>query len=133
MKPKIFFLAISLMGFAVAKASTDPDPFSDKKKADVINGVIFALENKRPLKDVTITAFSVSKKEKTVQTNETGNYAFDELKPGIYKFVFEKAGFKKVTKEKVVIKTDETFQLNIEMIESNDLELMPSPFHFSDF
>ena len=33
-------------------------------------------------------------------------HAFDELKPGVYKFVFEKAGFKKVTKDKVVVKTD---------------------------
>ena len=82
---------------------------------------------------MTITAYSVSKKEKTVQTDEAGNYSFDELKPGIYKFVFEKAGFKKVTKEKVIVKTDETFQLNIEMAGSGDLEMMPSPFHFSDF
>ena len=56
---------------------------------------------------------------------------FDELKPGTYKFVFEKAGFKKITKEKVVIKTDEAFQLNIEMIESSDYEIMPSPFSFA--
>jgi 5-hydroxyisourate hydrolase-like protein (transthyretin family) len=135
MKPKILLLAICLLGFAAAKAnaSTDPDPFTDKKKVDELNGVIFDSEHKKPLKDVTITAYSVAKKEKTVQTDETGNYAFDELKPGIYKFVFEKAGFKKVTKEKVVIKTDETFQLNIEMVGSIDLEMMPSPFHFSDF
>ncbi len=133
MKPKIFFLAICLMGFVAANASADPDPFSEKTRVDEVNGVIFSSENKKPLKDVTITAYSVSKKEKVVQTNEAGNYAFDELKPGIYKFVFEKAGFKKVTKEKVVIKTDETFLLNIEMVGSSDLELMPSPFHFSDF
>ena len=66
-------------------------------------------------------------------TDEDGGFAFDELKPGTYKFIFEKAGFKKITKEKVVIKTDEAFQLNIEMIESNDFEIMPSPFHFCGF
>jgi 5-hydroxyisourate hydrolase-like protein (transthyretin family) len=133
MKPKIYLLAVSLLGFVAAKANAGPDPNSDGKKIDEINGIIFDSENKKPLKDVTITAYSVSKKEKTVQTDETGNYSFDELKPGTYKFVFEKAGYKKITKEKVVIKTDETFQLNIEMIGSNDFELMPSPFHFSDF
>ena len=133
MKPRIFLLAIGLLVFAGAKATTDPDPCSDKKRVDEVNGIIFDSDHKKPLKDVTITAYSVSKKEKSVQTDDTGNYAFDELKPGIYKFVFEKAGFKKVTKEKVVIKTDETFQLNIEMIGSADLEMMPSPFHFSDF
>lgn len=133
MKPRVFLLAISLLVFAAAKASTDPDPRSDKKKVDEVNGIIFDSDHKKPLKDVTITAYSVSKKEKSVQTDEEGNYAFDELKPGVYKFVFEKAGFKKVTKEKVVVKTDETFQMNIEMIGTNDLEMMPSPFHFSDF
>ena len=133
MKPKIYLLAVSLLGFVAVKANAGPDPNSDGKKIDEINGIIFDSENKKPLKDVTITAYSVSKKEKTVQTDETGNYSFDELKPGTYKFVFEKAGYKKITKEKVVIKTDETFQLNIEMIGSNDFELMPSPFHFSDF
>lgn len=133
MKPKIFLLALGLLGFAVAKANTDPDPGTDKKRIDEVNGVITQFDNKKPLKDVTITAYSVSKKEKIIQTDDAGNYAFDELKPGTYKFVFEKAGYKRITKEKVVIKTDETFQLNIEMIEARDMELQPSPFHFSDF
>jgi hypothetical protein len=133
MKPKIFLLAVCLMGFAVAKANTDSDPGNDKRRIDELNGIILQSDSKKPLKDVTITAYSVSKKEKIVWTDDAGNYAFDELKPGTYKFVFEKAGYKRVTKEKVVIKTDETFQLNIEMIENNDLELQPSPFHFSDF
>ena len=132
MKPKIFLLAIGMFVFAAAKASTNPDP-SDKKKIDEINGVIFDSDHKKPLKDVTVTAYSFSKKEKTVQTDDAGNYAFDELKPGVYKLVFEKAGFKRVTKEKVVIKTDETFQLNIEMVGNSESDLLPSPFHFSDF
>jgi hypothetical protein len=87
------------------------------------------------LKDVTVTAYLVSKKEKMVMTDDAGSFAFDELKPGTYKFVFEKSGFKKVTKEKIVVKTDEGFQLNIEMIEntSTGYDIMPSPFHFSDF
>ncbi|MEI9807851.1 MAG: carboxypeptidase-like regulatory domain-containing protein [Bacteroidota bacterium] len=130
MKPKIFLLAISLLGFAVAKANTEPEPGSDKKSVDEINGVIVNAESKKPLRDVSITAYLVSKKEKAIITDEDGNYGFDELKPGTYRFIFEKAGFKRVTKEKVVIKTDETFQLNIEMIENKDSELMPSPFHF---
>lgn len=133
MKPKILLLTIGVLGFAVAKANTDPNPCKDRKKIDEINGIIIQSDSKKPLKDVSVTAYSVSKKEKTVQTDESGNYSFDELKPGTYKFVFEKAGYRKVTKEKVIVKTDETFQLNIEMIESRDFELKPSPLHFSDF
>jgi len=130
MKRKFFMLAISFLGFAVAKAS-DGGPGDGKK--DEVNGVVLHSETKKPLKDVSVTAILISKKEKVVLTEEDGEYAFDELKPGTYKFIFEKSGFKKITKEKVVIKTNEAFQLNIEMIESNDFEIMPSPFHFSDF
>ncbi len=120
-------LAISLLGFIVAKADTGDGPGDGKK--DDLNGIVFHSETKKPLKDVSVTAMLVSKKEKIVLTEEDGEYAFDELKPGIYKFIFEKVGFKKITKEKVVIKTDEAFQLNIEMIELSDYEIMPSPFN----
>jgi len=132
MKQKLFMLAISLVGFAVAKAS-DVVPGPGDGKKDDLNGTVIHSETKKPLKDVSVTAVLVSKKEKIVMTHEDGAYAFDELKPGTYKFIFEKAGFKRITKEKVVIKTDEAFQLNIEMIESSDIDIMPSPFHFSDF
>ena len=60
MKPKIFLLTISLLVFAMAKANTDPDPVSEKNKINEVNGVIFDSEHKKPLKDVTITAYSVS-------------------------------------------------------------------------
>ena len=137
MKPKFLLLIVSLLGFAVAQANTGPDPepspCKEKNKKNEVNGVITHSENKKPIRDVSITAYSVSKKEKTVQTDESGNYFFDELKPGTYKFVFEKAGFKRVTREKVVVMTDEGFQLDIEMTENRGFELMPSPFHFSDF
>ena len=132
MKQKLIMLAISLLGFATVKAS-DGGPGPGDGKKDEVNGVVLNSETKKPLKDVSVTAVLISKKEKIVLTEEDGGYAFDELKPGTYKFIFEKSGFKKITKEKVVIKTNEAFQLNIEMIESSDFEIMPSPFHFSDF
>ena len=128
MKPKFLLLAIFLLGFAAAKANTG-SPGEGKK--DELNGFVIHADSKKPLKDVSVTAILVSKKEKVVMTDEVGNFAFDELKPGTYKFIFEKAGFKRITKEKVVIKTDESFQMNIEMIESNDYEIMPSPFSYA--
>ncbi len=125
-------LAIGLMGFVVAKAGEcSPGPGDGRK--DELNGVVIHSETKKPLKDVSITAILVSKKEKVEYTNDEGGFSFDELKPGTYKFVFEKAGFKKITKEKVVIKTDESFQLNIEMIQNSDYEIMPSPFNVGGF
>lgn len=129
MKPKIFFLAVSLLGFVIGYAKNIDQEYGDK---DDMNGTVVSSENKKPLKDVTITAYLVSKKEKVASTNVEGNFVFDELKPGTYKFIFEKPGFKKLTKEKVVIKTDQAFQMNIEMIESNNFDLLPSPLHFSE-
>ena len=135
MRSKFLSLAIGLLGFVVAKADTgpDPDPAAEKGKKNDLAGVILHGESKKPLKDVVVTAYLVSKKEKAVQTDDTGNYGFEELKPGTYKFVFEKSGYKRVTKEKVVVKTDEGFQLNIEMIESKDFNMVPSPLLFADF
>lgn len=124
-------LTISLLGFVMAKANDVGVGPGDGKKDD-LNGTVIHSETKKPLKDVTVTAYLISKKEKVELTDEEGGFAFDELKAGTYKFIFEKAGFKKITKEKVVIKTDEAFLLNIEMIESSDLDIMPSPFHFSN-
>ena len=37
---------------------------------------------------------------------------------------------KKVTKEKIIIKTDDGFQLNIEMAEEKDFDFMPGAFNF---
>ncbi len=130
MKQKFIMLSLSLLGFVIARANNDNPTDPCKGKKDELNGIVFHAENKKPLSGVTVTAVLVSKKEKVVMTDEDGGYAFDELKAGTYKFIFEKAGFKKTTKDKVVIKTDEAFQLNIEMIETTDNEIMPSPFHF---
>lgn len=132
MKMKFFLLAVCMVSFGIAKANTEPGPSCIKGKKDDLVGLVYQAD-KKPIRDVNVTAYLVSKKEKTVLTGEDGSYAFDELKPGIYKFVFEKAGFKKVVKEKVVVRTDEAFQLNIEMIENNGFDLLPSPLHFTDF
>jgi hypothetical protein len=133
MKTRLFLLGLFLASFTIAKANTDPAPSTVKGKKDDLVGFVVQSEGKKPIKDVNVTAYLVSKKEKMVLTGEDGTYAFDDLKPGTYKFVFEKAGFKKVTKEKVVVKTDEAFQLNIEMIENTAFDLLPSPLHFTDF
>jgi len=123
---------MGILGFGYANA-TDPCTQEGNGKKNDINGNVIQVENKKPVKEVNITAYLDSKKEKVVSSDDTGNYAFDDLKPGTYKFVFEKMGFKKVVKDKVVIKTDESFQLNIEMIANNEYDLAPTPLHFSDF
>jgi hypothetical protein len=132
MKTRILLLTcIFFLGVVYANASAT-GPGTGNGKKDDLNGSVVQADTKKPLKDVSITAFLTSKKEKVVITDGSGNYTFDDLKTGTYKFVFEKEGYKKVTKEKVIVKVDEGFQLNIEMIEADDFDLMPSPFHFSN-
>lgn len=127
MKQKLFLLGFSLLGFTAAQAA-GPGPGDGKK--DDVNGIVLHSETKKPLKDVSITAINMSKKEKVVLSDEDGTFSFEDLKPGTYKFVFEKAGYRKATKEKVVVKTDEAFQMSIEMIENSDFDIMPSPGSF---
>jgi len=128
MKPKtILLIATFILGSLIAQAKTC-DPGAGKR--DDIMGSVLNAEGKKPLKDVSVTAYLSSKKEKVVITDGSGAYAFDDLKPGIYKFVFEKEGFKKVVKEKVCVKVDEGFQMDIEMLLDNAADVMPSPSHF---
>lgn len=137
MKSKILLLLVSFFtgSMIVHAAGMDPvDPMAPPGKGvDEVNGSIIHADTKKPIKDVTVTAYLSTKKEKLVLSDESGKYGFNELKPGTYKLVFEKEGFKKVIREKVSIKTDENFQLNIEMIETTAFDLMPSPFHFMDY
>lgn len=128
MKPKTLLLIPTfVLGSLIAKAKCG-DPGIGKRE-DVI-GSVFNAEGKKPLKDVAVTAYLSSKKEKVVITDGSGTYSFDDLKPGIYKFVFEKDGYKKVVKEKVSVKVDEGFQMDIEMLQDSATDVMPSPSHF---
>ncbi len=132
MKLKTILLS-SLFVFvsAIAKANTDPSEAEEASKKDEINGGVYHQETKKPITNVSVTAYlSPNKKEKIILSDNNGNYAFDDLKPGTYKFVFEKSGFKKVTREKIIIKTDEGFQLNVEMSEEKDFDFVPGAFNF---
>ena len=102
-----------------------------KEDPDMVGMVIHA-DNRKPLKDVSVTAYNNSHKEKVALSDANGNFNLIDLKPGVYKFVFEKDGFKRVVREKIILKTKEDYQLNIEMAEEETLpDLMPSTLHFA--
>ena len=134
MKQRILLLiAICTMGCLQSKASgIDPGTPGKGRSINEVAGNIYDGDSKKPMSEVTVTAYSANKKEKFVITDEWGRFEFDELKTGIYKLVFEKEGYRKVVREKVSIKTDETFQMRIEMIEADGFDLLPSPFQFFD-
>lgn len=132
MKQRILLLiAICTLGCLQSNAA-DIDPRNPGKSVNEVAGNIVDGDSKKALREVTVTAYSANKKEKFVITDEFGRFEFDELKTGIYKLVFEKEGYRKVVKERVSVKTDETFQMRIEMIEADGFDLMPSPFNFFD-
>lgn len=143
MKRKLLLLLVGVftLGIASAHASIEPEPVNGSanlcktgngKKNNFAGQVVHA-EKKNPLKDVSVTAYNSSKKEKTVLTDPEGGFAFGELKPGTYRFVFEKAGYKKVTRERTISKPDDELLLTIEMTELKAFELLPSPMQFTDF
>ena len=104
----------------------------DKKEDPDMNGLITEAETGKPMKDVNITAYSNSKKEKAATSNANGSFTLADLKPGIYKFVFQKDGFEKVIREKMVLKAKEDYQLIIQMSEEENIfDMMPSPLRFS--
>ena len=132
MKQRILLLiAICTIGCLQSKA-TGIDPKNPGKSINEVAGNIIDGDSKKALREVTVTAYSANKKEKFVITDEFGRFEFDELKTGVYKLVFEKEGYRKVVRERVSVKTDETFQMRIEMIEADGFDIMPSPFSFFD-
>ena len=132
MKLKTLLLSFSFITGCLNSNASVILPEIPGKGISEVSGSIVDSDTKKPLKEVTITAYLDSKKEKFVMTDELGKFDFDELKSGTYKIVFEKDGYKKVTKEKVIVKTDETFQMQIEMIEIQDFDMMPSIKYFFD-
>lgn len=138
MKLKLLLLTASFCVLAVVANAADAPPGGpsgageETKKSDIAGGVVHA-DTKKPVANVSVTAYSTqNKKEKVVLTDAYGNYSFSELKTGTYKLVFEKSGYRKVVKEKVTIRSDEGCELNIEMDEEGQFQIMPSQL-FSDF
>ena len=137
MKPRILLLTLTLIiasAFATCvRAAANPGVDDVNKKFDIAGGVTQS-DTKKPLSNVSVTAYSNTKKEKIALTDVNGNYTFSDLKPGSYKLVFEKSGFKKVIRDKVMISPSEGLQLSIEMSEeSGEFQIMPGQLLFSEF
>lgn len=133
MRIKILLLsAVTVCASLLAKANTGTGTGEESaKKSDLLGGV-YNSETKKPLGNVVVTAYVSNKKEKSVVTDSNGNFSFDELKPGTYKIVFEKDGYKKVTKEKKIFRIDEGLQINVSLEEHHNYDFTPGPSLFFD-
>ncbi len=127
-----FFSIISFLIIisCTAKANTGRGENLNKKE---IVGSVYHQNSKKPLANVTVTAYLANKKEKVATSDANGNYSFDELRPGIYKFTFEKNGFKKQVKDRTIVRADEEMELNIYLEEHTSFDFMPGPGHFIDY
>ncbi len=102
----------------------------NKVSTEMVFGKIFSDETSKPLKDVTITAVLLNKKEKYTISDADGEFGLSELKPGVYKIIFEKDGYRKIVKDKITVKANSQIELNIEMEQNMYFDLAPSPLHF---
>jgi hypothetical protein len=111
--------------FAAIIANAGNGIHNNGSQTDMAGGVVDA-DSKKPLNNVSVIVVSHDTKEKKVAvTDGAGNYSFSNMKAGNYKVVFQKDGFRKVIKEKVYIKEDENFQLNVELSSAEDFQLIP--------
>ncbi|RYY38721.1 MAG: carboxypeptidase regulatory-like domain-containing protein [Chitinophagaceae bacterium] len=136
MKVRLLLLVGLLAGVSLgarANASTSPGAGEESTRKTDIAGGVFHSESRKPLGNVTVTAYSNNQKQKVVQTDASGGFAFDDLKPGTYRFVFEKAGYRKVVKEKTIQRVDEATELNVSLEEHSTYDFTPGPAHFFDF
>jgi hypothetical protein len=135
MKTKIFlFIGVVLAGCLASKtsiANTGGNGATETVSKTEILGTVYTAESRKPLRDVVVTAYANNKKESRALTDGEGNYSFSDLKPGVYRLVFEREGYRKVSRDKVKIKTDDGFQLNIDMEEIHDFDWVPGIFNFS--
>ena len=133
MKIRLLLFSLMILTASVAFAKPpDPGCRTDNRKTDVAGGVINS-STKKPIYKVSVTAYDASKKERTVLTDGSGNYSFADLKPGTYRLVFEKDGYKKMIREKLVLRGDDCLQLNVELDEEEEFHLIPGQLLISDF
>ncbi|RYY89489.1 MAG: carboxypeptidase regulatory-like domain-containing protein [Chitinophagaceae bacterium] len=135
MKLRLLMISGMIAGASCAAKASDAPPGAGEenvRKSDVAGGV-FHNESRKPLGNVTVTAYSANKREKVVTTTSAGTYSFDDLKPGTYTFVFEKAGYRKVVREKTIQRVDQASELNVLLEEHSTYDFTPGPAHFFDF
>ncbi len=117
------FLLVFITAGAASAGITPPGELEYKNIKTDLGGMVVDAETGKPIKNVSISVMTSGKKEKVANTDKDGVYSCDNFKPGSYKLVFEKTGYKKVTKDKVLIKPDGSLTVNITMdaVEAYDM------------
>src|SRR6266513_2502197 len=51
----------------------------------------------------------------TGQTNESGNYTFPDIPPGVYQVTVEHSGFKKETRRSITVEVNSTARVDVQL------------------
>jgi Ca-activated chloride channel homolog len=109
---KILFAALLLciaqLGFASGSAS--------RTNSVSVSGIVVDANTKKPLADVTVVAVNGSSKSEVVTTNAQGQFKISSLPQGTYTLKVSKDDYKNHDKKEVVVKTDNTTKVNIELV-----------------
>lgn len=85
--------------------------------AGVLTGVVLDAADKKPAKDVVVTATSPALQgEQVVVTDGSGFYRIPALPAGTYLLVFEKDGYKSFSRGGIALRTDTTLRVNAELL-----------------
>ena len=126
----LFTCLFSAAALCARANGNDGNNGGEGRPTDISGGVINS-DTKKPLNNVNVTVVSDDTKEKWVtNTDQNGNFSFNNLKGGTYKVVFQKDGFKKIVKEKIWIKEDSNFQVSTEMTPTGDFQVIPNLLMF---
>lgn len=108
---KILFIAFLICAAQFGFASAG----SNSTNSASVTGTVLDASTKKPLADVTIVAVNGANKE-TVTTNSQGQFKIHTLPQGSYTLKVSKEEYKSSEKKEVVVKTDQTTKVTIEMV-----------------
>lgn len=115
------FLGLFLLLAASASAFTGGHP-GDTEGSN-ITGKVVNTSDAKPMKEVTVIVSSPClAKPQTVRTDVQGNFNFVQLEPCVYKLTFQTDGYKKITKEKILVVSDKETHIKVTM-EPDDIWL----------
>jgi hypothetical protein len=85
--------------------------------AGVLTGVVLDASDKKPAKDVVVTATSPALQgEQVVVTDGAGFYRIPALPAGEYTLAFEKDGYKQYSRGGIALRTEVTLRVNAELL-----------------
>jgi hypothetical protein len=83
----------------------------------VLTGTVVDASDKKPAKDTVVTATSPALQgEQVVVTDDSGFFRIPDLPAGTYTLLFEKDGYRSITRAEIALRTEITLRVNAELL-----------------